>query len=333
MKVIIRADASIHIGSGHVMRCLTIADKLRERGHKVVFFMEPLPGHLIGLVESKGYRVTDQMEEAHMCIIDHYGIDHTWEREIRSVVQKIVVIDDLANRRHDCDVLLDQNVVPNYEHRYDQLVPAHCVKLLGPKYLILRDEFVKARQKLRMRSGDVRRLLIFMGGSDPTGETLKVLEALGQYDPSFARTLDRSFEHVDVVVGEGNPAKETVESICVQRGYGYHCQIDYMASLMAAADFSIGAGGSTTWERCYLGLPSSSTIVASNQLETTKTADELGVTLNIGWHGEVTVKTYTELIRTLAERREQWQQMSMRGMELTGHKDGPHAWLGPVEEA
>lgn len=325
MKVIIRADASVDIGSGHVMRCLTIADKLRERGHEVVFFMLPLTGNLIGLAESRGFRVVGQMEPAHLCIIDHYGIDRKWEREIRSLVKKIVVIDDLANREHDCDVILDQNMVPDYERRYDALVPAHCVKLLGPQYLILRDEFIRVRNRKRPRSGKVRKLLIFMGGSDPTGETLKVLKALEEHG--------QPFERVDVVVGAANPARALVRDICERRGYAYHCQIDYMAQLMAEADFSIGAGGSTTWERCYVGLPSSSTIVADNQLAATQTADALGVTVNLGRHGEVTADTYRDLLRALPEQPHRWRRMSEQGMRLTEHTHGPHAWLKPIEEA
>lgn len=232
-----------------------------------------------------------------------------------TIYKKIIVIDDLA-RTHDCDLLLDQNIVPNYETRYDGKVPSHCVKLLGPKYLIMRDEFIEARAKLRTRSSDVRRLLIFMGGSDPTNETLKVLEAL--------RTIQ--FERIDVIVGNSNPMKDTIRKICWERGYSYHCQIDYMAKLMQLADFAVGAGGGTTWERCYVGLPSSATIVADNQRETTAYAASLGVVKNIGWHEQVTVDTYKQLLGNLLI-----DNMSKRGIELTATKRS-NAWIYEILE-
>src|SRR5690606_21073319 len=137
MNIMIRADASTTIGSGHVMRCLTVAENLRRLGHTVEFWMSILPGSLIDLVESKGFSVTQAMKRVELLIVDHYQLDIKWETSMRIWTDKIVVIDDLANRQHDCDLLLDQNVVANYEHRYDALVPSYCRKLLGPAYLIM----------------------------------------------------------------------------------------------------------------------------------------------------------------------------------------------------
>lgn len=315
MQVIIRADASSEIGSGHIMRCLTVARKLQEAGCHVRFWMESLEGNLIDYVETQGFSNIVQAQQADLYIVDHYELGIEWERMIRPFAQKLAVIDDLA-REHDCDLLLDQNVVPNYETRYDGKVPVHCVKLLGPKYLMMRDEFIEARQQKSMRNIEVKRLLVFMGGSDPTNETMKVLSAL----------IGFSFEHVDVVVGAGNPVKEQIAEICMARGYHFHCQIDYMARLMGQADFAIGAGGATMWERCYVGLPSSATIVADNQRETTTLAGELKVTANVGWHEQVTAKTYKELLQDLHV-----QDMGEKGLELTASKQ-PNAWLHELLE-
>ncbi len=161
-KIIIRTDASVEIGSGHVMRCLTIADNLKVRGCNVRFWMEPLAGNLINLVAQQGYKNISKAEGADLYIVDHYGLDIEWEKSIRQHTKKLMVIDDLA-RVHDCDLLLDQNVVPNFESRYDGLVPNHCVKLLGPKYLIMREEFLMARNQMSQRH-NIKRLLVFMGG-------------------------------------------------------------------------------------------------------------------------------------------------------------------------
>lgn len=315
-RIIIRADASVEIGSGHIMRCLTIAKGLRDNGCKVKFWMESLQGNLIDYVAAEGFHNITEAEEANLYIIDHYKIDERWERQIRAFASNIMVIDDLADRPHDCDLLLDQNVVPNFEKRYDQLVPANCVKLLGPQYLMMREEFITARANLRKRSDHVEHLLIFMGGSDPTNETMKVLEALRSF----------KFMHIDVVVGSSNVYKEKIEEICTQRGYHFHCQINYMANLMQEADFAIGAGGATTWERCYVGLPSSATIVANNQRETTDYAHELGVVINLGWHEQVTVETYKQLLNNL-----HIQQLGNKGLELTANKQ-PNAWLNEILE-
>ncbi len=316
MKVIIRTDASIEIGSGHVMRCLTVAKNLRLNGCEVIFWMLDLPGNLIDYVNSEGFGNIFEAEQADLYIIDHYRIDKEWESKIRVFTKKIAVIDDLANRKHDCELLLDQNALPNFESRYDDLVPDTCVKLLGPKYLIMRDEFIDARRLLRKRQEKIENLLVFMGGSDPTNETIKILEALEDFQ----------FKHVDVVVGSGNVFKEQILAICEEREYYYHCQINYMAELMQQADFAIGAGGSTTWERCYVGLPSSSTIVASNQREGTEYVAELGLVINLGWHSDVTSETYKQLLKNLKIKG-----LSERGLTLTQNEQ-PNAWIYKILE-
>lgn len=323
MNFIIRTDASAKIGSGHVMRCLTIAIELRKNGHEVIFWMKELVGDMREFVQSKGFSIITEMENTDICIIDHYDIDIKWERKIRPFVKKIVVIDDLANRKHDCDLLLDQNVVPNFEHRYDDLVPVHCEKLLGPRFLMMREEFIRERKNLSYKTGGVNRILIFMGGSDPTSETLKIISALTQH---------QSFSYVDVVVGNSNPHKTKIEGICMKEGYHFHCQIDYLASLMAKADFSIGAGGSATWERCFVGLPSSSTIVAENQRISTETAEKLGVIWNLGWHEQVTVDTYKDLLRSLKDKKELLINMRNAGLKLTEQSGGAKSWLDAILE-
>ena len=324
MKVIIRTDASTMIGSGHVMRCLTIAKLLRKKGHIVQFFMKELVGHLIDYVEQEGFSNIDEMQNADLCIIDHYGIGEKWERSIRSFVKKILVIDDLANRPHDCDMLIDQNLVPSFEIRYDNLVPPSCVKLLGPHYLIIRDEFIETRLQMNKYKGVVKRLLIFMGGTDPTGETVKVLQAL--------RIASTYFECIDVVVGNGNNNRELIKNICQYNGYTYHCQINYMAKLMAKADFSIGAGGSATWERCYVGLPSSSTIVADNQRVSTEMAANLGAVLNLGWYEEVQVNDYVKLLNELPNQKNSLKEISKVGLDMTKGSNDPNSWFEKILE-
>lgn len=295
MRIVIRVDASLQIGSGHVMRCLTLADELRSRGAEVHFVCREHPGHLCALIAERGYplsRLVAPASEYHALaddpshaawlavpwqqdaaetvaampsggvdwlIVDNYAIDRRWEGQLRIHVGKIMVIDDLADRPHDCDLLLDQNLYRDLESRYNELVPVGCHRLLGPRYSLLRPEFALARKQLRQRDGQVRRILVFFGGVDPSNETAKALQAL--------IALNLQGVAVDVVVGGGNPHKHEIRALCEVNGFNYQCQITNMAELMAAADLAIGGGGTATWERCAVGLPAMLLVLADNQRE------------------------------------------------------------------
>lgn len=338
MLIIFRADASFLIGSGHVMRCLTLADELRQRGADIRFCCREHSGHLIDLLEDKGYPVVrlPQANSAYLpniddvvhaswlgvpwkqdaadmitalgssrpqwLIVDHYGLDFRWEQELRSYVGKIMVIDDLADRMHDCDLLLDQNLYLNMETRYDNLVQASCKKLLGPKYALLRPEFAQAFIDLRKRDGKVNRFLVFFGGVDPTNETLKALEAL-------ANITSLKFE-VDVVVGAANPNRERIRAFCeLHETFNYYYHIDNMAELIAAADLAIGAGGATTWERCYLGLPTICVAIADNQYETAKAVSSVGATMFLGKGSDVSVEDLVVTINYLLQNSSKIREM------------------------
>ncbi len=344
MSVIFRVDASLLIGSGHVMRCLTLADELRQRGTDVEFVCREHPGNMIGFIEAKGFPVArlpkPEVEYAakpgdlahagwlgvawqldasntlnavgetdpQWLIVDHYAIDCRWEAVLRPHVGKIMVIDDLADRRHDCNLLLDQNLYPGMETRYDALVPRSCEKLLGPKYALLRPEFAAARKKLRRRDGKVRRVLVFFGGVDSTNETEKTMHVL-------AGIAVRQFE-VDVVVGGANPHKEQIQTFCERNaGFSYHCQIDNMAELMAKADLAIGAGGATTWERCTLGLPALVVSVAENQIDIADSAEEAGVLRYSGESSEITMESLSHEIATMLHPSE-LLEMSQKALKL-----------------
>ena len=327
MKIAIRTDASLYMGTGHLMRCLTLADEVRREGHTVTFICRELPGNLCELIEKKGYHVyrlpfqdknriqtvqdvsswlgATWREDAEQTIsvlqeisiaskidwlvVDHYALDIQWERMMRPYVKRIMVIDDLANRPHDCDLLLDQNLYENMEQRYMGLVPETCKLLLGPQYALLRPEFREARKKLRPRDGVVRRILIFFGGTDPTNETLKAIEAV--------RLLNRYDIEVDVVVGANNPHRDLVKKKCeALPNFHYHCQVDNMAELMVKADLAIGAGGSTTWERYCLGLPSILIAVASNQVFISKSSARQNIDVFLGEASQVTVCDIKEAV-------------------------------------
>lgn len=319
MMIAFRVDSSLEIGSGHVLRCLTLANQLKEIGHEVSFICRDLPGNLIDYVEVQGFQVyglrngnkqngckveehlthsswldvswKDDVKETIIrlqqigndidwLIADHYAIDIHWEKEVRPYVKKIMIIDDLADRSHDCDLLLDQNLYENMELRYKGLVADSCTLLLGPQYVLLRPEFRQAREHIRPYNGEVKRIFVFFGGSDPTNETMKAFETIKQIDcPDIT---------VDVVVGQSNPYREKVKEICASRkNTNYYCQIPYLAELMVNADLAIGAGGVTMWERCFLGLPSIVVAVAKNQEESVKAAAAKEVIWNLGWYESI----------------------------------------------
>ena len=328
MKVIFRADASTHMGTGHLMRCLTLAEALQERGAQIRFVCREHEGNLIAVLQRKGISVTalptpdkasrssgtdyaawlgvSQAEDAEQTIqalegskpdwlvVDHYGLDIDWELRLRPHVGRILVVDDLANRHHDCDALLDQNVLPGKDGGYGGLVPNNCCLLLGPRYAMLRPEFARERARLRRRNGEFRHILVFLGGSDPTNETAKALEGLFQ--------INRPDLMIDVVVGSSNQNKEQVRRLSeATPNTTYHCQVDNMAELMAKADISIGAGGSASWERCCLGLPAIVAVLADNQESIALELTHAGALRNLGASVRLNPSDYSAAVQSLTQ--------------------------------
>lgn len=342
MNIIIRTDSSVNIGTGHVMRCLTLADELKKNEANVEFICRELEGNIIDIIEGKGFVVNKLPKPEHgedkltgyakwlevkweidaeetkkilksksnidLLIIDHYAIDRKWESRLRSYTKRIMVIDDLANREHDTDILLDQNYVENMETRYDRLVPPICKKLLGPQYVLLRPEFYQARANLRERDGTVRRILIFFGGSDPTNETAKAIRAVAK--------LNCTDLEVDVVVGASNPHKEEIKKLCFNYSYNYLHQVNNMAELMAKADLAIGAGGATTWERCFLGLPSICIIIADNQEEIIKALDHKEAIINMGRKEQSDSNKLYNALQELINDKEKLIRMSFNSFDI-----------------
>ena len=221
----------------------------------------------------------------------------------------IMVIDDLADREHDCDLPVRSKLFRNSGLRYRGLVPADCRQLLGPKYALLRREFKTARRSLRVRDGSVKGILIFYGGSDPTNETTKALKAI--------KLVNRHDLTVDVVVGAANPHRESIKELCFDMANTkFYCQINNMAELMARADLALGAGGTANWERCYLGLPFLVTIVVENQRETVEALAEARVVWNLGWHEEVGVAELVESLKALLNNPDRIREMARRGIAL-----------------
>lgn len=285
------------------MRCLTLAEGLKQRGAHIRFISRDLPVYFRDLLAEKSIEFvllpsdtnlvpTDGLAHAHWLgtsqeqdaqatiqalsgqlwdwlVVDHYALDARWEMVLRQTAKSILVIDDIADRQHDCDILLDQNFYSDMDTRYTSRVPAHCRLLLGPRYALLRDEFRQLREQAKPRTGPVRRILVFFGGVDAdnyTGRTIGALASIG------IEGL-----HVDVVIGAQHPHREFIESSCAEHHFNCHVQTSRMAELMAVADLSIGAGGSAIWERCCVGLPTLTVYTADNQFQQVVDAASAGL--------------------------------------------------------
>ena len=307
-----RVDASVQIGSGHLMRCLTLADVLVLSGHQCQFICREHKGHLGALVKSRGHSLSllspppkqdgrqtggyivdysawlgvSWQEDAEqtigslssmpdLLVVDHYALDFRWEVQLSSAVKSIFVIDDLANRAHECTFLLDQNL-GRTARDYRGLVSADSKLLIGPRFALLRPEFALLRDKslARRQSGEIKRILIFFGGVDLLNFTGQVLEAI-------AGLVHEQELEVDIVMGASAP---NIQNVIDQAGrQPFHTTVSVnvsnMAERMCLADLSIGAVGSTSWERCSLGLPSLLMVLADNQKAVAEALMEAGAAI------------------------------------------------------
>ena len=332
MNIVFRTDASINIGTGHVMRCLTFADELRQKDADISFICREEPANLISYIENRGYKVhqlpgeididTDRKltkeilskyeSKSNWLIIDHYDIDISWEYPLRKYAKRLMVIDDLASRKHDCDLLLDQNY-GNNEGRYNGLVPENCIQLLGPEYALLRPQFQMARGNLKKRDSGINRILVFMGGADSKNVTSKALRAI--------HMLGRSDIVVDVVIGNLNPYHDEIKILTSKiPNTSCHHNVENMAELILTADLCIGAGGTATWERCCVGLPTISIILAENQKSISESLHKEGVIINLGWYYNVTEKNIKEVVEGLIDNPQKMVSMSDKSRRLVDGK-------------
>ena len=339
MRVLFRADASLQIGTGHVMRCLTLADRLRDAGAAVTFACHDGPGNLLDFIEKRQFSVftlcghlsesrcqmdwerdAAQTEDVARggrfawLVVDHYSIDARWERRLRQMVPNVMVIDDLANRPHDCDLLLDQNFYPDMEQRYNELVPKDCRQFLGPHFALLRSEFYRMRRKARPRSQGVKRILISFGGADIDNQTSRALDAI---ELVLQRT--RMPICVDVLLGAAFPHRVSLEERCSALSWATsYVACEHVGELMAAADLSLGAGGVTVWERCAVGLPALVITVATNQRLVVEALARRGCLVDLGPAEDVTTEAISGALESLLRQPSSLLELSERSYELLG---------------
>ena len=313
MKVALRVDASIDIGTGHVMRCLTLAEALREQGSDCHFLCREHPGNLLDLIHQRGFSVsrlpaykykeqskdqsdatlstthaawlgcdweTDAEQTSEFLagvrpdwlIIDHYALDYQWETVMRDHVHRLMVIDDLADRSHVCDLLLDQNIGKDLRATYRRLVNNCCTLLVGPQFAILRPEFGKAMRRFPRPNGcsQVNKIVVMFGGNDNANNTLDALYVID--------SVSNSRLSVVVVIGPLNVNKARIVDFCSSRpSFDALVSPSNMAELFGSADLCIGSGGGATYERLLMRLPSLLKPVAENQIAPISYMKELGL--------------------------------------------------------
>ena len=327
MKVVFRVDASLKIGTGHVMRCLTLAQVLKENGADVKFICRKYEGNLIDKIQFSGFNVEElevlkeaevndklahslwlgvsQQQDADDCInvlkskkndwliVDHYALDEQWQKQLKPYYKKLMVIDDLADRKHCCDILLDQTFGRKQED-YLSLTPEGCKLLLGSQYALLRLEFFKWRlYSLERRSNlEFKQLFINMGGIDVDNITGQVIDELKTCNlPNDIKII--------IVMGGGAPHLKSVKFKANTLSYKTEVKVDVgnMSEIMANSDIAIGAAGSTTWERCCLGLPTIQIVTAKNQLFLAKILNQ---------NKAVKLVTKINEISQLLESKDEW---------------------------
>ena len=347
MNVAIRTDSSLAIGTGHLMRCLALADELGRNGTCVRFLCRELGGNLIEVAERTGFEVlrvptgradpvgyddsvmqplgamwesdarqtvemlAQQQAEVDWLVIDHYAFGVHWESAVRPCVSHLMVIDDLADRHHDCDVLLD-TTLGRTKSDYRDLVPRDCRLLVGPAYALLRPQFAEARAaslERRREHGRVQRILVTMGGADPRNITCVVLDAIGAAGVDVV---------VDVVLGARSPHFDSVRACAAAMPVRIRLHVDVydMAQLMALADLAIGTGGTTSWERCCLGVPSLVITDADHQLEIATALERHGAARVAGWHRGLEVTKLAGVIRELCSDAATLHNMSTRAAQI-----------------
>ena len=326
MNVVFRVDSSSQMGVGHLMRCLTLADELEKQNHNATFICRKLKGNLIksiehrvlilpadkdfqsddlylswlGATQEQDAKQTIQVihDNADLLIVDSYALDEVWHKQLKPHAKKIMVIDDLADREFDCDVLLNQNLASK-QGDYQGKVPSDCELLLGCEYALLRPEFAAFRKRAlekRKKTQEIKNILISMGGSDKKNITYNVLQ---QLNDGF---------NIVVVLSSASLHREMIMDYVKGKNIEVIINADNMAELMLDADLAIGAGGSTSWERCCLGLPTLLFVTAENQKVIAENLERLGAVM--------IVRSLKDDLQMIVSNFDLWRTMSEKSQAI-----------------
>lgn len=339
MKVALRVDATSHIGAGHLFRSLTLVDKLVATNFcapaDIVFLSHQLGSSFKNLINARGYEITeielvewDEPADAEFCsnylkqrdffdlvIVDHYELTAVWEKAIAKLCHTMVVIDDLANRAHSCDILLDQTM-GRQKADYKSLTPDYTQLLLGTDYVLLREQFSQFHEKAslkRARTKHIEQLLISVGATDHLELSTQFIEWLNEYFVTqqltpIATTVVISSAASSINKLKGMRAKFPWLTLVVDA--------TNMAELIYQADIAIGACGTSSWERCVLGLPTLSLITAENQRLVNSSLEIAGAILDLGHAATLTKHHFLKLFNKLLTDIDLYQRISKAALNV-----------------
>jgi UDP-2,4-diacetamido-2,4,6-trideoxy-beta-L-altropyranose hydrolase len=333
MLAVFRVDSSETIGFGHLSRCMNLAEELRARGNDVTFVCRDLVGAAVSSLEERLFRTvllprtsdtiserTDAAEtisalagaRPDWMVLDNYSLGSEWETAVRPFVEKVAVIEDLADRHHDCDLLIDQNYSTRTVETFKPHVPKTCKFLIGPKYAMLNSVFAKIREVSAALRNDLRRVFVFCGGSDPKNLTKTVLDALSGDEFSDLT--------IDVFIGAQNQKFKSVSTNQYGTNIQFHESGDDFAKIMGNSDLAIGAGGTTTWERMCLGVPSIIVSIAENQVPTCEKLGREGFVRYLGPQSDVTSESVASAVREFSKTPSRLRASSVKSQIVVDGK-------------
>lgn len=342
MNIVIRTDASFEIGTGHVMRCLTLAHSLKSNGYKVIFICRNLTGNYISKIKREGFEVyslpsikkkqpdmhwikknwkQDAVEtckvisilnlNVNYVIVDHYGLDINWEKHVRNMTERIMVIDDLADREHECHLILDMTYKAT-KKKYLGLIPHDAIGLFGVKYSLLRDQF-KNKKKKRLTYNEKRiKIHVFFGGADPENHTSK-----------YSNIILENFPNTEILAVVSGTFEFIYDLEKIKKNYGnrfsWEKQVENMALNMSQCDIALGAPGTTTWERACVGLPSAYLSVNMNQIPILLELEKEKFCLFIGEAGKISKLDFIKRFKVFINSKKLLEEFFLKGIN---HIDG-----------
>lgn len=326
--IVFRADGSKDIGGGHIYRCLTLAEALREQGCYIHFICRKAPGDMVELILHQGFGVSIipghqafcQQDDAiasravlealypDLIVVDHYQLDAKWHKQMAPLCQHLMVIDDLANRPYHCDLLFDQSLARNQAH-YQPWLDDRCQQLIvGAKYALLRQQFIEQRQQAlakREQTKEVKHILVSLGATDPDNLTEQVLAQLDTKRFQVTVVLSAQAKHLDRIR----------EYVAKRSGISLKVNVENMAEVITQADMAIAAAGTSMLERCCLGLPNILICAADNQAHIVQAAADSGAA--IGTMTAAQVDTHLlPMLTAFVDAKEPLQSLSKQAAKV-----------------
>jgi UDP-2,4-diacetamido-2,4,6-trideoxy-beta-L-altropyranose hydrolase len=346
-NLFVRADATSAMGTGHVMRCIALAQAWQDHGGKVIFLTHCESDNLQQRIQNEGFQLIpiakphpdlsdltqtlEYLERSALCslpsapspmrhasspwlVLDGYHFTLDYQKAIRENSYRLLVIDDMAHLDHyHADILLNQNIhAPSLHYSCDR----DTVKLLGCEYVLLRREFLKYKDWKREIPEKAKKILVTMGGADPDNVTLKVIKALN--------SLDDSDLEVKIIAGPANPNISSLEKELRLSPFNFCLlpSVSNMPELMAWADVAISAGGSTCWELAFMGLPILIITVADNQMGIAEGLGKAGAGIDLGWHDKLSLEKIVLYLSDIIHKLSIGQKYSVSGQRSVDGRGG-----------